>query len=57
MNILRKVGRNAIRTHTGKRPKKDRTRSIEHAAATTKDYADHLRQLYSAVRKPREDKR
>jgi hypothetical protein len=47
-----------VRTHSGKRPKRDRMRSIEHAAPTTKDYADYLRVRYSAVRKPKqEDKR
>jgi len=51
MTIKQKAG-SAIPAHTGKPPKQDRVRTFEaQTARPTKDYADYLRQRYSAVRK------
>ena len=54
MTIKQKAG-SAMPAHTGKPSKQDRVRKLEaQTAATAKEYADYLRQRYSAVRKPKE---
>jgi hypothetical protein len=57
MTIVQKPG-SAKHTHVGKAPDKY-VRSSGAATPTTKQYADSLRNRYSAVRKPKdkEDKR
>jgi len=55
MTIKQKDG-STMPANTGKPPKDQRMRKLEpQTVHTTKDYADYLRQRYSAVRKPKQE--